>query len=343
MLKPFTVIALVCTPLLASAADLAGVWTGTLGKSAITACFNGAEGEHGSYYYQRILSPIQLTQASDNAPWVETGNTGFWKLDKPQGDTLAGAWSKTRGAQSLPLALQRVGSATDDCGSDTYNAPMEAGPLPISTEKKTFGEHRYRLKTQGARVTLTLEGDGAAIQKINQQLAALAINDDDQADYFQERRQYLGRNGSALTSEIMVEPTYWSSHFITVKFYRWTAGTGARGISWGLHSWNLHTGERVDPWAWLGGRQEWYDAYSGHLTLPPTFSAWLARQTTTDEGCPAVTSYTTFDLSFNTQGLHLSTPANGDGCDNDLSFTWEQLEPVLTEQGKAALPSLKLP
>ncbi|XVO86715.1 hypothetical protein ACQ9Y2_23735 [Pseudomonas palleroniana] len=341
MLKPLAAIALACTPLLTNAADLAGVWKGTLGKSTIVACFNGADGEHGSYYYQRILTPIQLTQASDNSPWVEAGNTGFWALQPPQGDRLSGAWSKTPGGTPLPLNLQRVD--TQGCGSDAYNAPMEAAPLPIKTEKKTFGEHRYQLKTQGAQVTLKLEGDGQAIQKINQQLAALAVSDDDQKEYLQERREYLGRNGSAYTSEIEVAPTYWSSQFMTVRFYRWAAGTGAGGISWGLHSWDLQTGESVDPWAWLGGRQEWYDAYAGHVKLPATFSQWLAGQTTTDEGCPAITSYSTFDLSFNTQGLQLATRATGDGCDNELNFTWEQLTPVLTEAGKAALPRLKQP
>lgn len=341
MLKPLAVIALAFTPLLANAADLAGVWQGTLGKSAITACFNGADGEQGSYYYQRILTPIQLTQAHNNAPWVEAGNTGLWTLGKPQGDTLAGAWSKTTDANSLPLALKRI--STEGCGSDTYNAPMEAAPLPVKTEKKSFENHPYLLKAQGAQVTIKLAGDSQAIQKINQQLAALAVSDEAQADYFQERREYLGRNGSGYTSEIDVEPTYWSSQFITVKFYRWAAGTGARGISWGLHSWNLQTGERVDPWTWLGGQQKWYDVYSGHVKLPARFSAWLAKQTTTDEGCQAITDSDSFDLSFNTQGLQLSTRATGDGCDNDLSFTWAQLEPVLTEPGKAALPRLKLP
>ncbi|MBV1809875.1 hypothetical protein [Pseudomonas viridiflava] len=341
MLKALAVITLAATPFLAFAADLAGVWQGTLGKSTVTACFNGADGEHGSYYYQRILKPIQLTQASKNAPWVEEGNTGFWALQKPQGDTLSGGWSKTKGGKPLPLSLQRI--SADGCGSDAYNSPMEAAPLPIKAEKKSFENHSYLLKTQGAQVTIKLEGDGPAIQKINQQLAALAANDEDQDYYFEERREYLGRNGSAYTSDIEVRPVYWSSKFITVKFYRWAAGYGASGISWGLHSWNLQTGESVDPWTWLGGRQEWYDAYSGHVELPATFSVWLAKQTDTDEGCPAITSYSTFHLSFNTQGLQLSTRPTGDGCDNDLSFTWEQLEPVLTEQGKAALPSLKLP
>lgn len=343
MFKPVAAIALACTPLLANAADLAGVWTGTLGKSAITACFNGADGEHGSYYYQRILTPIQLTQASDSAPWVEEGDTGFWTLDNRSGDTLAGAWRKTQGGKPLPITLKRVGTPNDGCGSDAYNAALEAASLPVKTQEKSFGGHRYVLKTQGARVTLKLEGDGPAVQKINRQLAALAVNDDDQADYLRERREYLGRNGSALTSEITVEPTYWSSQWITVKFYRWTAGMGARGISWGQHSWNLQTGEAVDPWTWLGGHQQWYDAYSGEVKLSTPFKTWLAKQTTTDEGCPAINSYSTFDLSFNTQGLQLSTPANGDGCDNELSFTWEQLAAVLTAEGKAALPSLKAP
>lgn len=214
-----------------------------------------------------------------------------------------------------------------------WNAPKR--PITL-TAGQTTGS-RY------AQVTLKLEGDSPAVQKINRQLAALAVNDDDQADYFRERREYLGRNGSALTREIDVEPTYWSSRFISVKFYHWAAGTGARGISWGLHAWSLQTGESVEPWAWLGGHQQRYDAYSGHLKLPAKFSTWLGKQSTLDEGCPATTRYTTFDLCFSTQGLQLSTPANGDGCDNELTFTWEQLEPVLTEQGKAALVSLERP
>lgn len=343
MLKPLSVIALACAPLFANAADLAGVWKGKLGNSPITACFNGTEGKHGSYYYQRILTPIQLTRASDKRAWTEEGNTGFWTLNKPQDDVLTGSWLKIEGGKSLPLTLQRIGSPTDNCGSDAYNTPMEAAPLPVKTDKKTFGGNPYRLNTQGAQVTLKLEGDSPAIQKINRDLAGLAINNGDQADYFRERREYLGRNGSPDTSDITVEPTYWSSQWITVRFYRWTAGYGASGISWGLHSWNLQTGESVDPWTWLGGNQEWNNAYSGHLKLPAKFRTWLAKQTTTDEGCSAVTSYSTFHLSFNTQGMLLSTPAKGDGCDNDLNFTWEQLEPVLTAQGKAALPSLKLP
>nr|WP_308812213.1 hypothetical protein [Pseudomonas japonica] len=344
MFKPVVCLMLAyASPLLANTDELAGVWKGALGSSPITACFNGSTGEHGSYYYQRTLTPIWLTQTSENAPWVEEGNTGFWTLNTPQDDALSGAWRKTEGGKPLPITLHRVGLPTDNCGSDVYNAPMEAEPLPVKIEKKTFGDHSYALKIHGAQVTLKLEDDSPAVQMINRQLAALAVYDNDQADYFRERREDLGQNGSAHTTEITVEPTYWSSQFITVSFYRWFAGTGRNGISCGLHSWNLQTGERVDPWTWLGGQQEWYDAYSGHLTLPAKFSTWLGKQTTADEGCPAVTSYTQFDLEFNTHGLHLSTPAYGDGCENDLNFTWEQLEPVLTAQGKAALPSLKLP
>lgn len=340
MLKPALLLTLATVSTFAHA-DLAGVWQGTLGKTPITACFNAAPDTGGSYYYQRFLAPIQLAQEKAGEPWAEEGKTGFWQLDAPQGDTLTGTWSKAAGGTPLPLTLTRA--STEGCGSDAYNAPMETAPLPAKVEKKTFGEHPYQVKTQGAQVTFKLEGDSPAIKKINQQLARLAVSLEGQTAFFSERREYLGRSGSANTSEITVDPTYWSSQWITLKFYRWTAGFGRNGISWGLHTWNLQTGESVDPWTWLGGRQEWYDPYSGEVKLSPTFSAWLEKQTTVDEGCPAVTSYSTFDLSFNTQGLQLSTPATGDGCDNELSFTWDQLAPVLSAQGKAALPSLKLP
>ncbi|MBC3302168.1 hypothetical protein H0Z09_13625 [Pseudomonas sp. SWRI18] len=341
MLKPLAVLALACAPLLANAADLAGVWRGTLGKSAITVCFNGAHGANGSYYYQRILTPIQLTQANASEPWAEEGQTGFWQLDDPQGDTLTGTWSKTLGGKSLALRLKRAD--TDGCASDAYNNALEAVPPAVKVERKTFGEHAYQVKTQGGQVILQLEGDGAAIDEINRDLARMAINPDGQTEFYTERRNALEQSGGTTTSEITVEPFYWSSHWITVRFYRWSAGYGRGGISWGLHSWNLQTGERVDPWIWLGGQQEWDSPYSSQVKLPAAFSAWLAKKTSTDEGCPAVTSYTTFDLSFNTQGLQLSTPAQGDGCDNELSFTWEELEPVLTAQGKQAVPSLKMP
>ncbi|KTC37243.1 hypothetical protein AO265_23240 [Pseudomonas sp. ABAC61] len=343
MLKPLTLLALAGVSAYAGAAsaDLAGVWTGTLGKSAITACFNAAPNSNGSYYYQRFVTPIQLTQAQVGAPWAEDGQTGFWQLDAPRGDRLGGTWSKAPGGAPLPLALTRT--STEGCGGDAYNAPLEAVPPPIKVEKKIFGTHHYQRRTQGAQVSLRLEGDGPALKNINRQLELLAISPEGQEEFFSERREYLGRNGSAHTSEISVEPQYWSSQWITVRFYRWTAGMGRNGISWGLHSWNLKTGERVDPWTWVGGRQQWHDAYSGQVKLAPGFATWLERQTTKDADCPAVSSYSSYDLSFNTQGLQLSTPAYGDGCDNELSFTWKQLAPVLSAQGKAALPSLQLP
>lgn len=174
MLKPLAVLTLACAPVLATAAGLAGVWTGTLGKSAITACFNGAHGANGSYYYQRILTPIQLTQANASEPWAEEGQTGFWQLDDPQGDTLTGTWSKALGGKSLALVLNRADS--DGCASDTYNNALEALPPAVKVERKTFAEHAYQVKTQGGQVILKLEGDGAALDKINRDLARLAIN-----------------------------------------------------------------------------------------------------------------------------------------------------------------------
>lgn len=343
MLKPLAVLTLACASGYANAAptDLAGVWKGTLGKAPITACFNAAPDSNGSYYYQRFLTPIQLTREKSGEPWAEDGKTGFWQLDALQGETLTGTWTKAAGSTPLPLALTR--SSAEGCGGDAYNAPMEAAPLPVKVEKNTFGEHAYQVRTQGAQVILKLEGDGPAIHKINRQLARLAVSPEGQQAFFSERREYLGRDGSANTSEISVTPTYWSSQWITVKFYRWTAGYGRGGISWGLHTWNLQTGESVDPWTWVGTRFEWYSPFSGHVNLPKKFATWLQTQATADSDCPGVASYESYDLSFDTQGMRLANQATGDGCDVDVTFSWKQVEPLLSAQGRAALPRLQVP
>ncbi|MDD2046606.1 hypothetical protein [Pseudomonas putida] len=347
MLKPLAALTLACATGYANAApiDLAGVWQGTLGKTAITACFNAAPDSNGSYYYQRFLTPIQLTREKASEPWAEDGNTGFWQLDAPQGDTLTGTWSKAAGATPLPLMLTRT--SAEGCGGDAYNAPMEAAPLPVKVEKKAFGEHAYQVRTQGAQVTLKLEGDSPAIRKINQQLAHLAASPEGQAMFFAERRDFLGRSGAAYTSEISVDPTYWSSQWLTVRFYRWAAGFGRGGISWGFHTWNLQTGDSVDPWTWIGTGFKWYSPYSGQVKLPKNFASWLKAQpqtqATEDSECPDVASYESYDLSFDTQGMRLANQPIGDGCDVDLTFSWGQLEPVLSAQGRAALPSLQVP
>jgi hypothetical protein len=215
--------------------------------------------------------------------------------------------------------------------------------LPVKVEKQTFDGHAYQIRTQGGQVTLRLEGAGPAIDKVNRQLAELAADPEAQESYFDERRRSLGDNGYVATSEISVEPVYRSSRWLTVRFYRWAAGTGRNGIGWGLHSWDLHTGERVDPWAWLGAHYQWYSAFGGHVSLPTPFANWLRSQVEADDGCPDVASYSDYDLTFDAQGMHLANQATGDGCEVDVTFSWKQLQPVLSAQGQEALSRLQLP
>ncbi|MNY99180.1 hypothetical protein D3C78_157450 [compost metagenome] len=54
-------------------------------------------------------------------------------------------------------------------------------------------------------------------------------------------------------------------------------------------------------------------------------------------------SYDSYDLSFDAQGMRLANQPSGDGCDVDVTFSWKQVEPLLSPQGRAALPSLQVP
>ncbi|WP_369991949.1 hypothetical protein [Pseudomonas xanthosomatis] len=319
-----------------------GVWKGTLGKSAITVCFNKEPDYYASYYYQRYRTPIRLTKQTTTQTWVENGNTGFWNLDEAHTDTLTGTWRKASGARPLPVVLTR--SSLEGCDGDDYNLPVEAALPPAKVERVTIDGHGYRVKTQATQVlALELEGNGAAIARINRELARLAAGDPNTETINQERRRFMLQYGQAETSEVIIEPVYRSSRWLTVRFYRWPAGYGANSISWGFHSWDLQTGESVDPWAWLGTHFSWYDSFTGGAKLPKPFADWLRTQVPADGDCPDVAGYETYDLTFDTQGMRLANQARGDGCEVDAAFSWQQLEPFLSAQGRQALGSLQEP
>lgn len=345
MFKPLLAACLAGAPLLAAAHPLAGVWQGTLGKNPITVCFNATPENNASYYYQRFLTPIQLTVQADSGQWQEAENTGQWQLDSPDGERLSGQWHAPDRSKTLPLALSRVPHtrAADDCASDAYALALETAKPSVQVEKKDYRGHGYQVRTQNGHPLLRLDGDTPGIQRINQQLLALAYNAESLAQFNAERRESLGQRGAVYTSEISVLPHSWSSQWITVNFYRWQTGTGAGGISWGLHTWNLATGEKVDPWTWVGGRFDWYSPYAGHSTMPQKFAQWIEAQTPPDADCPGAASYGTYDLSFDTQGLKLANHPSGDGCDVEVAIPWAQLAPLLSAQGRAVLPSLQQP
>ena len=334
-------------------APVQGVWQGTLGKANVVACFNqpsptqGAD-RSGSYYYARYKTPIMLTKPNGKALWQELDakgdTTGTWSLNAPKGNKLAGTWTDPKSGKTLPLALSLLEAAGDrehpSCASDAYNLALEEFPNTKVSKPIAFEGKQYRNLQVGDTITVELMAPGDGVAKINAQLrAVLAKNQQDLADFYATRREYLGRNGFTTEDEVYAEPSYWSPRWVTVRFYRWPAGYGANGISIKYRSWDVKTGQETDVWNWFGASASDGD---DKAELPDRLRQALVKDVTLDAECKN-TDYDgrgRFHLSLKPEGVSFWEDANGSGCENDFLQPYNKVGPVLTVKGRAALSDL---
>ncbi len=211
-------------------------------------------------------------------------------------------------------------------------AANDAKPVKTSQsligEKKTFEGKSYRQLHIGGQETIELLDNGPTIDKINRQLKAI------------DKHARVGKD-----DEVLVEPTYWSAHWLTVRNYIWVAGTGRNGIAWGHRTWNLDSGEQVDLWSWFGDKSiAAKDVYSqGWGLLPAQLkplvlnNAELAPSCTQNADPKATQRY---ELTLEKTGMRFAINPQGDGCDIDVLLPFAVLLPVMTAEGKQALQGM---
>ena len=237
-----------------------GVWEGTLGTKAIVACFN-FDYPSGSYFYKQYKKPIQLTRKEQDGLWHEANETGLWLLDPGQGTTLSGTWSSVKDALvKLPISLSLVDSSKSKraCGSESYTSQIEAPPKIEIGKKKEFAPGRsFRPLRFAGQATVELFGPEPTLAAINRELRRdFDTGKDAIQEYFDKRREFLGRVGVPAEDENTTEPEYWTSQWLSIRNYTWAAGTGRSGISWFYRTWDVQTGKQVDLWTWFGSRKE---------------------------------------------------------------------------------------
>jgi hypothetical protein len=321
-------------------AGLAGVWQGKLGNADIVACFNppAAGIATGSYYYIRHKTPIALNQTQDKLIWLEDKGTGTWALGNPDKDRLIGSWRNPKGGNPQTLALGRVLAADGGgaCASNAFNLALEAFSGPEVGKVKQFEGKKYRDLRIADVVTLELLEPGDKIAKINQALRQiLPRKAADLSEYFATRRRFLAESGTATEDETSATPLFWSSHWITINFYRWAAGYGRNGITLDYRSWDLQTGDEINPWEWFIAKP----ADSGNTNpLPQGLKKFLLKDATLDKECQAdYQGKGYYRLSFEANGMKFWEEPFGNGCEQEFLLTYPQLRPFLTPKGKLAL------
>lgn len=338
---------LAALPIMAAADGVAlnpiGIWAGTLGELPVKACFN-KRGAGADYYYMKYLQPIELTQ--QGARWREPD--GSWSLEVVDDDHLRGTWTSHDGAKTLPIALTLVDGRDDPaaCARESFMLPLEQAPRVTPGKRQKFNQHVYRTLTGVGQQTLELLDAGHGIASINQQLRALVDESPATvAAYRAADRRVFGGNPMGGPDELNATPAYWSSNWITVNFYRWAAGMGKSGISYGQLTWNLATGKRVDLWRWFGGADAYADDpfHAGHAPMPAALRELVFKDAGMD-AADADTECSTnraptaeYLISLRDDGMDFVQDARGDGCDLSFSLSFDQLRPVMTPEGRAAV------
>lgn len=352
------VFALFCLPLLPMSGqaaaqpdngELTGVWQGKLGNSEITACFNfpSTYDNKGNYYYARHKTSINLSQPEGKKPWVESvdaeNRSGSWELSKPQDGKLGGVWHHPSNGKTLPISLILVrppAGKEEPCSSTAYNLALETFPA-LTTSRPMYLDKRKDVSFRSLRIadsiTVELTGPGKGVPAINKQLREeLPKNMHDMADYFERRRNFLGTYGIAMDDEVHAEPTFWSTRYVTVNFYRWAAGMGRNGISMRFRTWDLQSGKEVDVWRWFGSKSE--EGSYDMSALPLSLRQTLFKGVTVSDDCK--TDYMgrgLYHLSLTDTGVKFWEEAYGSGCEQEFSLSYAKIRPFLTVEGKAAL------
>jgi hypothetical protein len=267
-------------------APLAGVWTGTLGKQAITACFYAETypKSTGSYYYQRYLHPIDLRSTGIESGGIGTEwkeENGEWRLswDKsaPRPDALGGTWTSPDKSRTLPITLTRVkefdGAPVDDtwgCGNDAYLKAIEPSPKTLFSPEQVLNGVTYRKVSvnivepekpcsyDAIRCMETIEiiGNTPAIQSINQQLREITPVSELASgllDCWWASGVYYINTERIQTVDVSVIGSY-----LMLRLHnRSTCITSHPIAIWeDTYLWNLESGEREDLLSWFGDEDE---------------------------------------------------------------------------------------
>lgn len=130
-------LALTAGPALAQEQPQQGrIWKGTLGETAITACFFEQDNRAGVYYADAALEPVRLESTDESATQVARESRSFddqtgatWRFAPDAGDRIIGDWHS--GDTTLPIRLIAVPATIPEygtpCESEAFLAPLLAG------------------------------------------------------------------------------------------------------------------------------------------------------------------------------------------------------------------------
>lgn len=352
------------------------VWKGTLGETAITACFAEEHHRDGLYYADATLDPVRLAEIEEGDPPVYTEITGrtdetgaVWVMRESTGDHLAGEWRKGDSALPIrltatPVALPEYGSA---CETAAFLDALLAGGTytagPASFDGTAYTQFTYQGPDRMGLgdytfTSLALEPARPGDAAINRALAQ-ALPDGTAGHMMGQCVGASLGGGIGGYAEEQLTPILIAPRWISLR----NSGSGYCGGAHPNHFSSLvvydrDSGAEVDPSAWFKpGMLNFYD-WEGEIEPKPVkrsiaglsgalAKAVLARWPALDEGdecgMPDMIGNTGWVIGLTREGPVFvpQMPHVIFACTEEVVIPWKVARPFLSDAGKAVLKSLR--
>ncbi len=343
-----------------------GIWTGTIGKQQVMACFaHYADPENTNYsgYYflrnSRFVALIPRTGGTNN--WYEDSlkdPTGIWTITDRNADKLYGNWSDPAGKHTAPIRLTRFKTLSrGDTSAYNFRCDPEDNVFDaaifarIQNDKISSGEvlthdgRRYRSLS-------ALGGAVSSLELIDKTEASVALNERlkhelqaEMANYHGCRTRTDGKDAAQTAPDYTtgIEPVFWNERWIT--FLQRTSGYcgGAYPFSgFSYTTWDLTSGKKIILDTWLdqseSSRSRLNKIIAGKAVKQRL--ALYPQEAREENNCLAVIrENTTYELSLRKKGMVFSStfPHAMQACDDNIEIPYSELSPFLTQAGKEAV------
>jgi len=338
-----------------------GTWKGHIGPQPVMVCLSPLAAQYYHLSQRRGLwleatsssqdalrlalqtGQLALTEKVHEAGSFELRPLAQWRLEPDAQGGLRGTWRDLAGNKNWPIQLLRV-SASGSSGQQegacdaAFYQPIEQAYAATSQPRQHQGHPYQELRTPVARA-VQLPGTTPGIMAFNayvrQWLGEQAVQD----------YECMRMGGSTWSRAL--EPVFWTDTTLvlrdsTPEVY---CGGAHRFAAVSYLTWNLDAGTPITVWDWLqGGAKATSPAHnpSGDAIRTP-LRALLEKhdpRNTPRDDCAEETEYMEIAQPYpSPQGLVFDTLHSQAmrACNDSISLSWSQLQPLLTPAGKAAM------
>lgn len=369
-------LGLIAAPAAAEETAQAGrIWRGTLGDTAITACFFDEDARAGIYYIDAALEPIRLepTGAATEQTSRETGGVddekeAIWRFAPDAEDRITGDWFS--GDAMLPISLTAAAATFPEygtpCESEAFLAPLLAGG-ETSAKRARLGRTRYtELAYAGPNrsglddyevTTFALDPVRPGDAAINRALAA-AMPDGTAAHFGGQCAGWsMGSpGGGAGYLEQAIVPILISPRWLSVRDSGSSYCGGAHPNHFaGFAVYDRDSGAEVDPAAWFTpGALAFYD-WEGEPGRPRAIAGlsdalgqalmahWSGSDDLSECGTPDAIGGYSWQIGLTREGPVFvpQLPHVIFACTEEVVIPWKTARPFLSAEGRAVMKSLR--